>query len=137
MLERRSHKRYPMPLGMLAILRGKFDALQNHAQMSIGEIAMVLYKSEPRMMGQVKDLSLGGMTFDGDVGSASEDDNVELDLLMTEQGIYLHNLPFAAVPLRSAGRGRKKSVRTDAVRFGDLDAEQKDRLRELIDRHAG
>lgn len=139
MVERRRHKRYPMPRGTFVILRDKFEALQHHAQMSIGEIAMVLYKSQPRMMGQVRELSMGGLTVDGEVDRFAEIDDVELDLLLTRQGIYLHNLPFAAVPSIAAGKGKKKAppVRTDAVQFRNLDDRQKGQLRELLNHHTG
>ena len=119
MVERRRHKRYPMPRGTFVILRNKLDPLRNHTQMSIGEIAMVLYKSESEVMGQVTELSLGGIGFDCNFSGIVNADDVELDLLMTEKGIYLHNLPYSTIPIKSAGNGKKKtrSYRTNAVRF--------------------
>ena len=125
MVERRKHKRYPMPRGTFAILRNEFDPLRNHTQMSIGEIAMVLYKSEPEAMGQVTNLSVGGIAFDGNTIGVPDAEKVQLDLLMTEQGIYLHNIPYAVVPIRTTGQRRKKTqeFRTNALRFKRLDAE--------------
>jgi hypothetical protein len=108
MVERRRHKRYPMPRGTFVILRNKLDPLRNHTQMSIGEIAMVLYKSESEVMGQVTELSLGGIGFDCNFSGIVNADDVELDLLMTEKGIYLHNLPYSTIPIKSAGNGKKK-----------------------------
>lgn len=139
MVERRRHKRYPMPRGTFVILRNKLDPLRNHTQMSIGEIAMVLYKSESEVMGQVTELSLGGIGFDCNFSGVDKADNVELDLLMTEKGIYLHNLPYSTIPIKSAGNGKKKtrSYRTNAVRFKKLDAIQKQQIRELLSHHTG
>lgn len=139
MVERRKHKRYPMPRGTFVILRNELDRLHNHTQMSIGEIAMVLYKSEPEIMGQITDMSVGGIAFDGDNRVVPDADNVKLDLLMTEQGIYLHNIPYVAVPIMPAGRGKKKTptLRTNALRFKNLNAEQKGQLRELLVHHVG
>jgi hypothetical protein len=108
MVERRRHKRYPMPRGTFVILRNKLDPLRNHTQMSIGEIAMVLYKSESEVMGQVTELSLGGIGFDCNFSGIVNADDVELDLLMTEKGIYLHNLPYSTIPIKSAGNGKKR-----------------------------
>lgn len=138
MVERRKHKRYPMPRGTFIILRNELDRLNNHTHMSIGEIAMVLYKSEPEVMGQVTDISIGGISFDGNNSAVPDAGNkVELDLLMTQQGIYLHNIPYAAVPIRPAGRGKKKipALRMNALRFKKLNAEQKGQLRELLAHH--
>jgi hypothetical protein len=142
MAERRRHKRYPMPRGTFVILRNKLDPLRNHTQMSIGEIAMVLYKSESEVMGQVTELSLGGIGFDCNFSGIVNADDVELDLLMTEKGIYLHNLPYSTIPIKSAGNGKKKTrktrnYRTNAVRFKKLDAIQKQQIRELLSHHTG
>jgi hypothetical protein len=105
--------------------------------MSIGEIAMVLYKSESEAMGQVTELSIGGIGFDCDYNGIANTENVELDLLMAEKGIYLHNLPYATIPVKSPGKGRKKPLkyRTNAVRFKKLDPLQKRQLREMLSHH--
>ena len=139
MIERRKHKRYLMPRGTFVILRNEFDPLRNYTQMSIGEIAMVLYKSEPEVMGQVTDLSVGGIAFGGSTIGLPDAKNVQLDLLMTEQGIYLHNIPFAAIPIKAAGQGKKKvhGFRTNALRFKRLDAEKRGKLRELLAHRVG
>ena len=94
MIERRKFKRYPMPRGTFAILRNELDQLHNHRRMSIGEIAMVLYKSKTEVMGQVTNMSFGGIAFENSSCKVPTTGEVELDLLMTEQGIYLHNIPF-------------------------------------------
>ncbi len=134
MVERRKHKRYPMPHGTFVIFRNKLDPLRKYTQMSIGEIAMVLYKSEPEAMGQVTNLSLGGIAFNRSYSGLPDAENVELDLLMTEKGIYLHDIPYVTVPIRPTGRGKKKrqKQRTDALCFQNLDSEQKGQLRELL-----
>jgi hypothetical protein len=139
MVERRKHKRYLMPRGTWVILRNESDWLDNHAQMSIGEIAMVLYKSEPEVLGQVIDMSVGGLAFEGDHRGLAAADNVELDLLMTPKGIYLHNIPFTPVsasPSRTSQTGGPKR-RTNALCFKDLDADRKRQLRELLAHHVG
>ena len=139
MVERRKHKRYSMPRGTFVILRNEFDPLRNHTNMSIGEIAMVLYKTEAEALGQVTNLSIGGMAFGGHTISIPDAENVQLDLLMTEQGIYVHNIPYAVVPIRTNGNNQKKTpeFRTNALRFKHLDAEKKGQLRELLAHHVG
>jgi hypothetical protein len=107
--------------------------------MSIGEIAMVLYKSEPEAMGQVTNLSAGGIAFDGKVIGSPDAGKVQLDLLMTEQGIYVHNIPYAVVPVKTKGKTKKKTpaFRTNALRFKRLDAEKRGQLRELLAHRVG
>lgn len=104
--------------------------------MSIGEIAMVLYKSKRELMVQVTDMSVGGVAFDGHHLGVSDADHVELDLLMTEQGIYLHNIPYASVPV-VRGKNKAPKLRTNALCFKNLDAELEGQVRELLIHHAG
>ena len=139
MVERRKHKRYPMPRGTFVILRNELAQLRDYSKMSIGEIAMVLYKSPSEVMGQVTDLSPGGVRFECDDNGLPVSDSVELDLLMAEKGIYLHNIPYATIPIKSGGKGRKKTrePRSNALRFRKLDNELKDRLQELLTHHIG
>ena len=132
MIERRKHKRYTMPRGTLAILRGRLGRLRNHDKMQIGEIAMVLYKSEPTVIGQIGEISFGGLSINVDTAPASHNNDDELDLLMTEQGIYLHNVPYVNVPARRCDAGA-----TVALRFGDLNDEHQGQLRELFAHHVG
>jgi len=132
MVERRKHKRYVMPRGTLAILRGRLGSLHNHSKMQIGEIAMVLYKSETSAIGQISDMSFGGLSFNADSLSVPDDSRDELDLLMTEQGIYLHNVPYARVPDRD-GHPASPVV----LRFTHLNAEHKGQIHELLTHHVG
>ena len=139
MVERRKHKRYSMPRGTFAILRSKVERLRNYTQMSIGEIAMILYKSQPEVMGQVSDMSLGGVALKAATPFRLPAGKVELDLLLTEQGIYLHNIPYVAVSDKPATKGRKKTTGTErnAFQFTPLDAELKSRLEDLLAHHIG
>jgi hypothetical protein len=139
MIERRKFKRYPMPRGTFAILRNELDQLHNHRRMSIGEIAMVLYKSKTEVMGQVTNMSFGGIAFESSSCKVPTTGYVELDLLMTEHGIYLHNIPFAAVPIRSIRAKRRKTAGSPraALRFKKLDSTLKKQLRELMAYHIG
>ena len=139
MVERRKYKRYPMPKGTFAILRSEMKRLRNHDRMSIGEIAMVLYKSDPEAMGQVTDMSLGGLAFKWEPGTLPELGRVELDLLMAEQGIYLHNIPYKTVDQGTDEKKGKKTaqIHRSAFFFTRLDSDLKNRLRGLLAHHAG
>ncbi|MFO7713065.1 hypothetical protein [Desulfosarcina sp.] len=100
---------------------------------------MVLYKSEPEVMGQIKDVGLGGVAFDSTTRVVPDDDHLELDLLMAEQGIYLHNIPFVRVPARSADGDTHliPQNHTHILQFKDLDGEQAARLQELLTHQVG
>ena len=127
MIERRKHKRYTMPHGTLAILRSKLEKLRDHANMQIGEIAMVLYKSEASVIGRVSEISFGGLSFNTALASVPEQSDDELDLLLTEQGIYLHNVPYVDLSTRCGAADSSVSLR-----FGQLDSTHKGQIRELL-----
>lgn len=137
MIERRKHKRYPMPRGTFGIFRKEMEQLCNHERMSIGEIAMVLYKSESQLLGQVANMSYGGIAFENGAYNLPSSGRIELDLLMTEQGIYLHNIPYKAVTKKASKKIKvKTSASTRAVlQFKKLDPALKKKLRELMACH--
>jgi hypothetical protein len=139
MIERRKFKRYPMPRGTFAILRNELDQLHNYRRMSIGEIAMVLYKSESQIMGQVANMSFGGIAFENSHCHLPSSSEIELDLLMTEQGLYLHNIPFQVPPKSSVGKKERKADTSPraVLRFKKLDPRLKKELRELMTYHIG
>ena len=139
MEERRKHKRYPMPRGTFVILRHQLDRLRDHSKMSIGEIAMVLYKTKPTVMGQVTEMSLGGLSFAGHNVALPDSKTVEMDLLMTEKGIYLHNFPYTTVRDHVVDEASQhpSGERTGAIHFDNLDDEQKARLQDLLAHHVG
>ncbi len=112
-------------------MRKELNQLQNHQRMSIGEIAMVLYKSESQMMGQVADVSLGGIAFKNTGCRLPASGKIELDLLMTEQGLYLHNLPFVVPRKMLASKTGARAV----LKFKRLDPKLKNKLRELMAYH--
>ncbi|WP_419655460.1 uncharacterized protein Dvar_45420 [Desulfosarcina variabilis str. Montpellier] len=139
MKERRKFKRYAMPRGTFAILRNELEQLNNHRQMSIGEIAMVLYKSESQMVGQVANMSFGGMAFESNRCHLPAASKIELDLLMTEKGIYLHNIPFTLLQKTASKKTGKQvdSSQRAVLRFKKLDPTLKKELRELMAHHIG
>jgi hypothetical protein len=134
MKERRQHRRYSLPRGTFVIVRPKLDALQNHKRMSIGEISMVLYKSKSEMMAQVKNVGQGGIAFDGQLQAGLDHETVEMDLLMAEKGLYLHNLPYSILYSDSESSEGKKNrrIRANAVRFTELDMSQQRQLDEMM-----
>ena len=60
---------------------------------------------------------------------------MELDLLMTDQGIYLHNVPYVTVPARK--RKESNGTKRNAFHFTHLDADQKLGLKDLLAHHVG
>ena len=126
-----------MPKGTFAILRNQIEQLHNHGRMSIGEIAMVLYKSEAQLLGQVVNMSFGGVAFESSSCRFPINSKLELDLLMAEKGIYLHNIPFTIPPMASNAKKKKETeTRQRAVlRFKKLNTRLRNGMQELMAHH--
>lgn len=136
MTEKRKHKRYHMPKGTFAILRSKSAKLENFDKMSMGEIAVTVYKTGPEKLGQIKNISLGGLAFDYVYGKNKNPKKYELDVLMTEHGIYLHNIPYRTISdnvIPDDVNLDDVIVRRHAIRFGRLSTSQKTKLKTLLD----
>jgi hypothetical protein len=138
MQERRKHKRYRMPRGTFAILREDIQRLHDHENMGIGEIAMVLYKANPEMMSQVVDIGFGGVAVKAPAEEIMDTRGLQLDVLMAEQGIYVYDIPFAIIdhPGVSDDTSTDADSKLHAFRFGDLNAQQEDRLKRLMTQQA-
>ena len=132
MQERRQYQRYTLPRGTFLILRQKLDALKNQSRMSIGEISMVLYKSKSEMMAQVTNLGQGGVAFDGTLDAQMDFDRVEMDLLMTEKGLYMHNIPYTTLAVETGEKKKSSRLRKDALCFKELEAEHQRQLDEML-----
>jgi hypothetical protein len=126
-----------MPRGTFAFLRYELDQLINHRQMSIGEIAMILYKSEAQMVGQVANVSFGGVALETNCCRLPADSELELDLLMADKGIYLHNIPFTPLSATSFGKTKKQvdCSQRAVICFKDLDPKLKKELCVLMAHH--
>ncbi len=136
MTEKRKYKRYHMPKGTFAILRSKSDKLSNFEKMSMGEIAVAVYKTGPEKLGQIKNISLGGLAFDYVYGKKINRRKYELDVLMAEQGIYLHNIPYRTVSddeIPDDINLDAVTMRRHAIHFGKLSLNQETTLKSLLD----
>ncbi|MBI9085738.1 MAG: hypothetical protein JEZ11_19225 [Desulfobacterales bacterium] len=95
--DRRSMPRRRVRSGAFALLGFEGIGLGRIDQMSMGDIACAVYKSRPLKMGQIRDISLSGISFsyidsDGCTGIASK-----LDILVADSAFYLENLSFRTV----------------------------------------
>ena len=128
-----------MPRGTFFILRKTLESLSNYKKMSIGEIAMILYKSKSEAIGQVSNLGLGGIAFNDSLSRKPDMKSVELDLLMAAKGIYVHNIPFKTLLTDPICEGKRKTrpLRKNAMQFKNLDAEHRQQLNEVISHRIG
>jgi len=94
-------------------------------------------KSASRL-GQIKDISIGGLAFKYLANEGSTNDALALDIFITKHNFYIKDIPihlvrdtqldvespFSTVPIRQQG-----------VQFGDLSEEQRSQLKQLLRDH--
>lgn len=119
-VERRKHERYPVPTGVIAVLGPHFDRV-----------------------GQIMDISRGGIGFRYVDSSEGVRDLTELDIVFESGRFYLDKLPCATrsdviIPDEfslSLGRTAVGSTRRCGVQLGDLMPRQVSQLEYFIQNH--
>lgn len=134
MIERRKHKRIKVKEGVFAVIRGPSGRLDHFTEMSMGEIAVSVYKSNPVKLGQIKNISAGGLAFHYIPAKSSLDGPFELDILMTEKNIYLHNVPFEIISDEKIEKNRVQTVpvKRTSLRFVNLSDQQLSKLQYIV-----
>jgi hypothetical protein len=115
-VERRKHKRYMAPHGVFAVL-----AVESHFA----------------KLGQIMDVSRGGLSFSYAGTEEWISESSELDILFPERKFRLDNLPFKTVSdFEMVGEtlASDVAIRRRGVRFGGLTYEQKFELEQFIRR---
>lgn len=133
--DRREHKRYFVKNRIFAVVRSENHQLKCIDKMSGGEIAFSLIKSNPPKMGEIIEISRGGLSFsyienDEELATLSE-----LDILFAEKDFHLSRLPFKAVEdsvMIDESPFNALSMKRMTVRFEKLTAQQKNKIEHLL-----
>ena len=96
-IDRRSTKRFPVKEGAFAFMKAKNDGFVDIDDMSMGEIAIAVIKSNPSKMGQITDLSKDGMAFQYISYDCIDKETCGVHLLLADQRMLVENLPFRTV----------------------------------------
>lgn len=138
-VERRVHQRFQVNKNAFAIVRFTRTPPIRIEDMSMGEIAFAVMKSDPYKLGRIKDLSMNGLAFGYlDNGKRVLDDSFRLDLLLADCGFYLEDLPFNTVSDFKLNDDFPLScikMRQLGVRFKDMTHSQVSKLKYLIRHH--
>ena len=111
-VERRKHKRFRVDEGAYAAVRPHYDKI-----------------------GQIIDVSRGGLAFRYLVSDSQEDASSELDIFLIGDDFHLDKLPFKTVSDQKIPEGvspGSQTMRRCAVQFGELTQIQALKLEEFI-----
>ena len=136
--ERRVHKRFSAKDKTFAVLRADRCSLDQIKQMSMGEIACAVYNSKPAIMGQIVDMSQGGLSFDciDEAGPCKK--SLKLDILSANEKFYMGRIKFKRVhELKSEDNSSISPIqmKKQGIQFIDLTFKQLSRLEKFLRKH--
>jgi hypothetical protein len=101
-----------------------------------GAFAAVRQKSN--QLGQIKDISFGGLAFTYLATEGAVNGACALDIFVTKHRLYIKDIPFQLVRDNQVEKESPFStvpVRQQGIRFGKLSKEQRDQLIQLMQYH--
>jgi hypothetical protein len=113
-VERRKHKRFHAKDGTFAVLRPQWP-----------------YSTK---IGQIIDISMGGLAFSDVAGEDQPNRSYELDILLAEHSFHLTKIPFETIWDQEAEQlpSSTLSMRRCGVQFGELTRNQKSQLEYFV-----
>ncbi len=95
--DRRLKPRYRPVTGAFALLRPVRSRIRRIHTLSMADIALAVFRSNPAKYGQIADISTNGLAFTYVADDRCCSDKCVLDILIAESGFYLQNLRFDIV----------------------------------------
>ena len=106
--------------------------------MNMGDIAFAVMRLKPARLGQIINISMGGLVFQYAQGAQGSAKPRCLDILLADCRFYLDGLKFELIDnVSSPGESEFDSVKTRliSVKFKNLTAQQKKQLNHFIMDH--
>ena len=129
--ERRQSARFLAKDRAFAVLRSQPTQLCRFSELSMGEIAAKLLKYKPNILGQIIDISEGGLAFTYFPNDEILNDNFEMDILFMDDRFFLYKVPYFTVQDIETEDGVPDGImpiRRRSVKFGKLHHNQKSQL---------
>lgn len=135
-VERRKHQRFSTRKGTFAVIGTQKNNLNGIKNMSMGEIACAVYKSNPEKLGRIIDMSRGGLAFSYIAGNKLPEKAAAVNILCAGNGFYLDKILFKTVMDVAASEGAELDpiqMKNQRIQFVDLSPDQKKKLEYFLD----
>ena len=136
--DRRQHRRYPAASGAFALLRSEKAIITDIEKMTMGDIAFAVMRCAPARMGQIVNISMGGLVFQYAQEAQGSAKPSCLDILLADCRYYLDNLNFEMiVDVPAPDESEFDTVKTGliAVKFKNLTVTQRQQLSHFLKNH--
>lgn len=120
------------------MIRSDAHQLDGIDRMSKGEIAMAVIKSRPSRMGEIVEISRGGLSISCVENNADISKSKEMDILFTDDDFYLSRLPFKTINerfIKAEAPFDVFNMTQLAVQFEALTENQRKKLDQLLDKY--
>jgi hypothetical protein len=117
--------------------RKNLDDQRRHKRFQVPRGVFVGFGPHVNKVGQIVDLSLGGLAFRY-VGSGESGDGSHLDIFVADNDFYLGSVPFRTVSdfeIVQTTPSCPMTMRRSGVRFGKLTSEQRSGLEYFLQHH--
>ena len=134
-IERRKHQRFSTRKGTFAVIGSDRAYLDKIKKMSMGQIACAVYRSNPAKLGQVIDISQGGIAFSYIDQKERAGNSYEVDILSAGNKFYLENVWFKTIMDVDAADESALSpikLKRQRIQFVNLSTDQKKKLEHFI-----
>ena len=114
------------------------DERRQQKRFKAQEGAFAALVAQDNRLGQIKDISIQGLSFRYIDSNETLENADELKIILGDQGLYLDNVPFKKIAdfeIRSEFSFSTVKMRQIGLEFGELTAEQKIRLDRFIQYH--
>jgi len=114
--------------------RGQIER-RKHRRVNVQDIAFAVLRDPDRQLGQIMNISMGGLAYNYIVGSGSVDSALELDILLAYKGLYMEKIHFEPVSdfqIANKSPFTPITMRRRGIKFGELTPKQTSMLQNFI-----
>jgi hypothetical protein len=118
--------------------RSVLDERRQQKRFKAQEGAFAALVAQESRLGQIKDISIGGLSFRYIDGQEKLENADALKIILGDEGLYLDNVPFKKISdfeIENEFSFSRIKMRQIGLEFGELTAEQKMRLDRFIQYH--
>lgn len=116
----------------------KKKALRKQRRFKVENGAFAAVRNKANLLGQIKDISFGGLAFKYLAGEGVPDGARTLDIFITRHRFHIKDIPVQFVHNTKVAKEDPFStvtIRQQGVQFGDLSDEHRAQLKQLIHYH--
>ncbi|MGD9042277.1 MAG: PilZ domain-containing protein [Desulfobacterales bacterium] len=114
------------------------DERRQQKRFKVQEGAFAALVAQESRLGQIKDISIRGLSFRYIDSNEKLENADELKIILGNEGLYLDNVPFkkiSDIEIESEYSFSTVKMRQIGLEFGELTAAQQNRLNQFIENH--